>query len=59
LLIKRPSQDEGDDYPQYEYENQYESGVSPTQQADYGQYYDYNYDGAGRFGERFFFLKLF
>lgn len=44
---------DGDDYPQYEYENQYDGGATPTQQTDYGQYYDYNYDGQPRFVEIF------
>ena len=42
---------DGDEYPTYDYNSEYEGGggsAPPTQQTDYGQYYDYDYDGATR-----------
>jgi hypothetical protein len=42
---------DGDEYPTYDYNGEYEGGggaAPPTQQTDYGQYYDYDYEGATR-----------
>ena len=33
-----------DDYPQYDYDGEYEEGITGPGGPDYGQYYDYDYD---------------
>ena len=33
-----------DDYPQYDYDGEYEEGLTGPGGPDYGQYYDYDYD---------------
>ena len=33
-----------DDYPQYDYNGEYEEGITGSGGPDYGQYYDYDYD---------------
>ena len=39
---------DGDEYPTYDYNTEYDGAPAPTQQTDYGQYYDYDYDGTSR-----------
>ena len=33
-----------DDYPQYDYDGDYEEGITGSGGPDYGQYYDYDYE---------------